>query len=438
MRRPPAHATVLVTGLFIGGLIAGSIAGRVAVARAQDPYAKLELFARVLTTIERDYVTEVDTETLLDAAIEGMVEELDAHSRWLRPDQVQMLLDDTEGTTTGIGVEVRPADDGAVVTAVLPNSPASRAGLEEGDVIVAIDGESLADMHHLELDAMLRGQRGNEVVLRVMRDGWTEPRDIRAAHDQVQRELVSVALIDHIVYARVTQFGQGASVELRDGAARVASDVGGLDALDGLILDVRDNPGGLLTEALAVSDLFLDEGVIVSTRRRDVDEEVHEASPGGFDQGLAVVVLINGLSASASEIVAAALQDTGRGTLVGTTTYGKGSVQQLYPHGQTDGTALKLTVGEYFTPSGEPVSPRQGRAPDHIVQWPVPIGPADELRERIAVLQTSSAERDALLSLLDQLPITTSAPPTIPWETAPADRLDNDPQLQAAVDLLTE
>ena len=201
----------------------------------------------------------------------------------------------------------------------------------------------------------------------------------------------------------------------------------------GLVLDLRDNPGGLLTEAVAVSDLFLDEGLIVSTRGRHEDEagEAHHATSGGFSQDLEVVVLVNGMSASASEIVAAALQETGRGTLVGTHTYGKGTVQQVYRHaGQT---ALKLTVGRYYTPSGEPVAAREGRKPDIVVEAPTEGSAVAALRATLDEVEMDDEQRASIDALIGDLhePDRESLP--IAWSVPAAERVAHDPQMQAAL-----
>ena len=211
--------------------------------------------------------------------------------------------------------------------------------------------------------------------------------------------------------------------------------------LAGLVLDVRDNPGGLLSQAVAVTDLFLDEGVIVSTRARHAEEAVEEhfATPGGFPATLPTVVLVNGMSASASEIVASALQDTGRGVLVGVHTYGKGTVQKVYlvPGSEPEAqSALKLTVGRYYTPSGQPVAPQEGRAPDHVVPIPAPPSALERLRERLAHADLEEAERQELLALVAEIPSADSGTASIDWDRPVAERLHADPQLQKALSLL--
>lgn len=437
----PARATLMVTSLFLGGLIAGSLTGAAAVARAQDPYAHLDLFARVLTTIERDYVDQVSADELVDAAIEGMVRRLDRQSRWLSAEQLEHLQEDTQGAATSLGVEITPTDEGVTVTKVLPGSPALRDGLAPGDKILELDGVSLAG---LELDAVksaMEGPRGKGATLTILREGWEEPQKIQTKRDRIHVPSVETALFEQagekLAYVRLVQFQEGAAYELEQGFEALARQAGGARKLDGLILDLRDNPGGLLAEAVAVSDLFLDDGPIVSTRGRTGadDAEVHQARPGGFHQNLAVVVLVNGMSASASEIVAAALQETGRGTLVGERTYGKGTVQQVYRH-QAGKAALKLTVGRYYTPSGEPVADREGRMPDIQVPARTAATAVDALKQALTDLEVDDEKRAELEALVAALPEPDTEALPIPWDKPPAERLALDPQLQAAVSQL--
>lgn len=437
-RTPPARATLMVTSLFLGGLLAGALTGVAAVARAQDPYAHLDLFARVLTTIERDYVDEVTPDELVNAAIDGMVDHLDRQSRWLSADQLRSLQQDTEGATTSLGVEIAADDAGITITRVLPGSPALRDGLAPGDRILELDGKPLAGLDVTAVRSAMEGPRGEGAVLTVIRDGWEQPQQIETQRDRVHVPSVEGAQLGGAAYVRLMQFQEGAAYELEQEFERLAKRAGGARKLDGLVLDLRDNPGGLLTEAVAVSDLFLDEGVIVSTRGRLDTEpsEAHLARPGGFGPDLPVVVLINGMSASASEIVAAALQETGRGTLVGEQTWGKGTVQQVYRPNHQDQTALKLTVGRYYTPSGAPVADRDGRRPD--IEIPSPRRPTatQALKDHVETLEIGSDDRAELVALIEQLPEEDAEPMPIAWDLSPRERAEQDPQLKAALDLL--
>jgi carboxyl-terminal processing protease len=437
MYRPSStRAALVVSALFVSGLGGGMVTGVAAIARAQDPYTGLDRFARVLTVIEREYVDPTETPTLVDAAIEGMVDALDPQSRWLSADEVTSLREDTAGETTGIGVELRPAEGGVAIDRVLPGSPAERDGLQPGDRIVAIDGEPVAGLAMDDILERFHRERGVAARLAIQRPGWDAPHEVATTHDRIAITAVEGALLaDDIGYVRLVQFQEGAARDLGAEIHLLEGQAGG--RLAGLLLDLRDNPGGLLSEAVAVSDLFLESGPIVSTRGRaelrDLEappKEAWEATPGGWPR-LPVVVVVNGGSASASEIVAAALQDSRRARLVGTRTYGKGTIQQLYRH--TDGSAIKLTVGRYFTASGEPVADRQGRAPDIEVPWNLDRDPRARLVARLRTASIPEDERAALLSLADEIPAPDPEPVDIAWDRPPAERLAGDPQVQAAV-----
>jgi len=437
-RQTPARAAAVLATLYLTGLGAGAVAGTAAVARAQDPYTDLDRLARFLTVIEADYVEPVSLGDLVDAALHGMTERLDAHSHWLSATEAAELLDETAGQVTGIGVDLRVDAGAAEVVRVLPNSPASRDGVAPGDRIVAIDGQPLQALSPEAVTQALTGARGTPVTVTVARGGATA--DIRTVRDRVDVTAVDGGLLaGGIAVVHLSQFSEGAARDVEAELRRLASRHGA--PLTGAVLDLRDNPGGLLSEAVAVADLFLDEGPIVSTRGRDQLEAAdgstrdhHEATPGGWPT-LPLAVLVNGGSASAAEIVAAALQDTHRAPLVGTQTYGKGSVQRLYRH--ADGSALKLTVARYYTASGAPVSDHQGRIPDVVSEWPGEPGPRERLRARLAATAIPPADRDALHALVDALP---PDPPTvhaIAWTLPFDERAPSDPQLAAAVRALT-
>lgn len=430
------RATGAVFVLFLTGLAAGAFTGATAVSRVRDPYEAVDLLVRVYSTIERGYVEEIDPDTLVSAAIEGMVDALDEHSRWMSADEYAALMDDSEGGYDGIGVQLHAAEEGVRVARVLPGSPASRDGIALGDLILAVDGQEVGAAPIDEVTDWLRGPRGAPTELTIVRTGEEEPRVVRTIRDRVRAPIAHAARIGEVAYVRLSQFQEGAGEEL-------ASRLDDLLAPDqppprGLILDLRDNQGGLLREAVAVADLFLEEGPIVSTRGRLPEENgVHEATAGAIDPDLDMVVLVNGLTASASEIVAGALQDTGRAVLVGTRTYGKGSVQTIYEN--RDHSALKLTIGQYFTPSGQPVAAHEGRSPDVWVDYPVPEGPRSRLRARLEGLAVDDAEREHLLALVDAIPGRDPASmPLIPWDEPLADRLPSDPQLLEALALLNE
>lgn len=437
-RRSPRVALFLSFAVFAGGLFSGALAGRAAVARAQDPYVRLDLFARVFATIQRDYVDEVTSDELVNAAIAGMTKRLDPHSRWLDEEQLAAVRTDATGRTTGLGLEVTRKEGALEVEVVLPDSPAALQGLRPGDRILSVDGRAVEAIEPGELATLFSGDRGQSAVLEVERPGWEAPRTVTAPMDEVKRTIVRGELVRSgaglpAIYVHLSQFQEGAGADVQAEIQRRLDEASG--EVSGVVLDVRDNPGGLLSEAVAVVDLFVDDGVIVSTRGRTDDEEVHRATPGGFPPELRLVVLVNGMSASASEILASAVQETKRGVLVGERTYGKGSVQQVYVHAEN--RALKLTVGRYFTASGAPVADREGRTPDVVVPFPVPPTPVEALdRELRGVPGLGDADREHLLELLAEVPKPKPPRPEIPWDRSATDRLPTDPQLQAALTAL--
>ncbi|MCB9672804.1 MAG: S41 family peptidase [Alphaproteobacteria bacterium] len=417
-------------GLFSSGLLGGAWLGARAAEHAQDPYGALDTLVRVIGLVETTWVDEIGTEELVEAALQGMVDRLDAHSAWMTPEAYRDLQRETHGAYTGLGVEVRLTDEGPRVTRVLPGSPASRDGITVGDLILEVDGQRLEASEMEEVNRALLGPRGQPARLQVRRAGDGSDHTIQTVRDRVEAPNVDVdALAPGIAYARMVQFREGAAADLERQLARHVAE----GPVEALVLDLRDNPGGLLTEAVATADLFLSEGPIVSTTGRvEGERRAFEATPDSL--GVPVVVLVNGRSASAAEIVAAALQDTRAGRLVGTRTYGKGSIQTVFEH--RDGSALKLTVGRYLTPSGTPVAPRDGRLPDVVIPWPGEDTSVDDLREAIVGLPTlTDDQRTELLDLVDGLPHAElrMLRSSIPWDGPPASRLARDPQLTAAL-----
>ncbi|MCO4744434.1 MAG: S41 family peptidase [Proteobacteria bacterium] len=429
IRSSPARASLIVASVFFSGIVAGAATGSSAAARANDPYAGLDLFARALTLVERDYVEAVNQESLVGSALDGLVTDLDRHSRWMPADEYARLRSETEGRYEGIGVEVRPSSTGVVVVRVLEGSPAERDGFMAGDLLLELDGSSLAGLSQKQITEQLKGPRGSQLTLKVQREGWSEPKTIETTRDRIETRAVLGERVGDIGYLRVVQFQAQVTNDFTEAWDQLSLP----SPPSAMIIDLRDNPGGLLDQAVAMSDLFLNEGVIVSTKSRVDGEEFHEATAGGFDEDLPVYVLVNGMSASASEILAGALQDTGRAVLIGTHTYGKGSVQSVYEN--PDGSALKLTTGRYYTPSGEPVAAATGRSPDHVVEFPVPDAPEVTLRARLLELELEEAERSELIALLESLPATRSEKPAVPWHIEASARGEADPQLAFALDL---
>jgi carboxyl-terminal processing protease len=429
-RWSPGRATATVAVVSVFGLLTGSWAGSQAADRARDPYESLDRFARALTTIEGRYVEEVDPNALVEAALKGMARSLDPHTRFLTVEEARALRDDTAGSYEGLGVELRAIPEGARVLDVLAGGPAERDGVLPGDVIVAVNGATIAGLDLEAISDRLQGPRGTEVRLTLTRVGRDAPFDVETVRDRVVAPPTERGRIADVGYVRLRGFSHGAGEAVAADLAALQAD----GALSGFILDLRDNPGGVLDEAVAVTDLFVANGPIVSTRGRSEGEEVHAATPGGPGEDLRVAVLVNGMSASASEIVAAALQETGRGTLVGTHTYGKGSVQTLFEN--RDGSALKLTISRYYTPLGNEVAPNRGRDPDVLVRLP-PDGEAATapLRARLDALDVPDDERQELLALLDRIPVAEIADRDVAWHLPIPERAAGDAQIAAALAL---
>lgn len=427
MRRS-TRAALLAGPLILTSALLGAWTGTAVAERAADPYEDLALFSQVLTHIQTHYVDDVDQGALIDGAIDGMIDELDPHTRWLDPTEYRELQADTEGRYEGIGVQVDPTPYGVRIVRVLPGGPAERDGLLAGDRLVAIDGVDIGGRDLADVSKRLRGERGTRVALTIERDGWDSPQVIQTMRDRIDVPAVQAgALPGGIAYVRLVGFQEGCASDLQRAltAQRRAGNT------RGVVLDMRDNPGGLLEEAVAIVDLFVDEGTIVSTRGRADGEHIRNATGGGFGASLPLAVLVNGSSASASEVVTGALQDVGRATIVGTHTYGKGTVQTVF--GTQGGSALKLTIGRYYTPAGTPVATDTGRTPDIVIPYPGAEGPKQALRDRLTALDVDESTKRELLDLVAELPDAEPDPPVINWDAPLSERVAEDPQLRAAI-----
>lgn len=336
--------------------------------RNRSVYEQLDLFGDVFERIRAQYVTEVETGDLIRAAINGMLSSLDPHSSFLAPDDFEDLRVQTRGAFGGLGIEISQQDGVVRVIAPIDDTPAYEAGVQAGDLITHADGESLMGMTLPDVLDMLRGPVGSEIVITVVRDGVSEPFDLSIIRDTIRIQAVRTRIEGDIVVLRLTTFNEQTYPNLVSGLQDAIEELGGLDNLRGVVLDMRNNPGGLLNQAIRVTDAFLDQGEIVSTRGRAEGEgERYNATPGDLIEGRPLVVLINGGSASASEIVAGALQDHRRAAIVGTRSFGKGSVQSLIPL-RGDG-AMRLTTSLYYTPSGRSIQ-ALGVSPDIVVPQP--------------------------------------------------------------------
>jgi carboxyl-terminal processing protease len=343
--------------LLFYGLTAGKV-----YAGTTDTYKSLETFSNVLNVIENNYVEEVDTEKLIEGAIKGMLNSLDPHSSFMKPDDFKELQVETKGSFTGIGIEVTVVDGILTIVSPIEGSPAYDVGLKAGDKILKINDESTKDMTLMEAVKKLRGPKGSSVTISVFREGWTELQDFSIKRDVIPLHSVKVKMLDsRYGYARITNFQNKTTRDLDD----ALKDLTQTNSVKGLILDLRNNPGGLLDQAIRVSDLFIDEGVIVSTQGRLEDQnDVYYAHASGSVFSFPMVVLVNEGTASAAEIVAGALQDHRRALILGTQTFGKGSVQTIIP--MANGAGLRLTTARYYTPNGISIQAK-GITPDIIV-----------------------------------------------------------------------
>jgi carboxyl-terminal processing protease len=319
-----------------------------------DVYRQLELFADVLARVQQDYVTEIDNEAAIEAAIQGMLSSLDPHSSYMDAAEYRDMQVQTRGEYGGLGIEVTSEDGVVRVVSPIDDTPASRAGIQAGDYITAVDGESILGLTVNDAVRRMRGQAGTTITITIAREG-VDPFDVT-----LTREIINVRAVTARVEGgdvgviRVSTFNERTGALLQDAIRQVKRDAGG--RLRGVVLDLRNNPGGLLDQAIEVTDAFLDGGEVVSTRgRQPEDVQRYNARRGDDLAGVPVVVLINGASASAAEIVAGALQDRNRALVVGTDSFGKGSVQTVIPlQGGRDG-ALRLTTARYYTPAGRSI-----------------------------------------------------------------------------------
>ena len=331
----------------------------------QLPIEDLKIFAEIFGKIKSDYVEDIDDSQLLNDAIKGMLDGLDPHTVYLDPDSFREMNIDTHGEFGGLGLEVTMENGVIRIVAPIDDTPAHKAGLKSGDLIISMDGVQVKGLSLGESVSLMRGKPGSEIVLTIVRKDRPEPFEVTLKRAIIQLESVRAELLETgFGYVRVIQFQIGTATSLRQQLARLAREAG--TALKGLVLDLRDNPGGVLDGAIQVSDTFLRDGLIVSTRGRAEDSEVtFSASPKDYLNDAPLVVLVNGGSASASEIVAGALQDHGRALILGTTTFGKGSVQTILP--MLNGAALKLTTARYYTPNDRSIQ-ATGITPDVVSQ----------------------------------------------------------------------
>jgi carboxyl-terminal processing protease len=371
------YVFAVLGGTVAGAIIATQIAGPLIAqeqTRNASVYQQLDLFGDIFERIRAQYVEEVEPEALIEAAINGMLTSLDPHSSYLAPKAFGDMQVQTRGEFGGLGIEVTQEDGFVKVVSPIDDTPADAAGIEAGDFITHVDGESVLGLSLDQAVEKMRGEIGSEIVITVVREGVADPFDVSIIRDKIKLTAVRARLEGSTAVLRVTTFNDQTYPNLEAGLKKVVDEAGGMDKINGVVLDLRNNPGGLLTQAIKVSDAFLETGEIVSTRGRNPgDGERFNATKGDLIDGKPIVLLINGGSASASEIVAGALQDHRRAIVVGTRSFGKGSVQSVIPL-RGDG-AMRLTTSRYYTPSGRSIQ-ALGVAPDIIVEQP-PRPPVD-------------------------------------------------------------
>lgn len=328
--------------------------------KPEDTYKNLKIFADVLEQLENNYVDPVNTQDLIRKAIQGMVRSLDPHCIYLPPEAFETLQDDTKGEFSGVGIVITMRKEFLTVVSPIEGTPAHKVGVKAGDIIIKVDGESTKDMTISQAVTKIKGPQGTPVTITVLRKGESEPLDFTITRNIIPIESVrSIVLKPGYGYIRIYNFTEKTTVDLQEALEKLET---ATPPMKGLVMDLRDNPGGLLPQAIGVSDLFIDEGIILSIKGRvSKHNDVYRASPNKTKRDYPIIALINGGSASASEIVAGALQDHKRALILGTTTFGKGSVQTVKP--LRDGSGLKFTIARYYTPNGRSIQAK-GIEPD--------------------------------------------------------------------------
>ena len=412
MRLKTPVAFLVTLGVLGGGLALGIESTLYAFSKGRSGYPELETLARALSHIEDHYTDEIPFDELVYSAIDGAANSLDKHSHFFDPEEYQRLREDNDGNYYGVGIQVRPHEEGGLsVVGVFDEGPASTAGVEVGDRVVAVDGNNIVGKSTNDIIALIRGPRGEDVTLGIERSG--DRIDILITRDAVHTSSIHAEWLGSgQAYLHVSQFQRNTTKELNEAIEELEADHGA--DVSRLLLDLRQNPGGLLEEAAHMVDLFVTEGTIVSTiGRSEHATEFFEASPGIDTSTLDIdpedsqedleqlVILIDGNSASAAEIVAGALQDFERATLVGQTSYGKGSVQSIFEY--PDQTALKFTIGRYHLPSGRSIEESGGVVPDEEVPYSKNSHVADTLRTELLSIEMEWKQYEQLSALIDQI-----------------------------------
>jgi len=387
-------------------------------------YKQLEIFSNVLSILQENYVEEIDTEEVLNGAIRGLLFSLDPHSSYLPPEGFKELQEETRGSFSGIGIEVTIKDDLLTVVSPIADTPADDAGLKANDLIIKINGKSTKTMGPYEAIKMLRGPKGSKVTISIHRQGWEELKEVTLTRKIIPLQSVKAEILSPgFLYARITNFQSNTSRDFRTKIDKLKK----THPIDGLILDLRNNPGGLLHQAVSIADYFLNSGRIVYTKGRRKDQNtVFTAHYTGEKKQYPLVILVNEGSASASEIVAGAIQAHKRGIIVGTQTFGKGSVQTIIP--LPDGAGLRMTTARYYTPDNRSIQ-ALGITPDVIVPFVACIPPEKGQKKKKFIKE---------IDLENHLPGSNESPENKAdnAEVTLEKRLLNDNQLRSAYNIL--
>lgn len=400
-----------------------------------DTYKQLNLFGEVFERVRSQYVEKLSDKEIIEHALNGMLSSLDPHSSYLNEEKFNDMKVETRGEFGGLGIEITMESGLVKVVSPIDDTPAFRAGVQAGDYIIKIDDQAVMGMDLSEAVDKMRGKVGEPVNISIRREGVEETIDLTLTRDVIKIQSVRSRVEGNAGYIRITSFNQNSDIGVKKAIEDINKELG--NKLTGYILDLRNNPGGLLDQAIAVSDIFLDKGEIVSTRgRSEEDTERDNATPGDLTGGLPIVVLVNGGSASASEIVAGALQDHKRGIVMGTKSFGKGSVQKVIP--LPGNGAMRLTTARYYTPSGRSIQ-AMGIEPDIVVeQAKVEILEQSRFSEADlkGALVNPNAPKEEKKDEATKDP-SKSDPKNKDAKDKPEDGKNNDYQLQRAIDLLT-
>ncbi len=430
----------IVAGTLAGAIMTTQIAAPLIAQEAErttNIYEQLDLFGDIFERIRANYVEPVNEEKLIESAINGMLTSLDPHSSYVPPKDFDDMQVQTRGQFGGLGIEVTMEDGFVKVVSPIDGTPAAKAGIQAGDFITHVDGESLLGLTLDKAVELMRGPVGSEITITVVREGEEEPFDVTIVRDIIKLTAVKARTEGKTVVLRITTFNDQTYPNLQEGIRTSIEELGGIENVEGFVIDLRNNPGGLLNQAIKVADAFLEKGEIVSTRGRNPEDgDRWNATPGDLAQGKPIVVIINGGSASASEIVAGALKDHHRAVVVGTKSFGKGSVQTVMP--LKNGGAMRLTTARYYTPSGRSIQ-ALGVIPDIVVPQP-PRKPEDKAEDEEEQKRPKLRSEADLRGVLENDSMSEEERRQLEEEAAAAEaaaRLrEEDFQLSYAIDLL--